>query len=102
MDPLLSGLAHFDTTEDLTKRIRLLFQVLDSDESGSLSFQELADGLRKFRVKPQIKLLPSDWDAMTLNGTMLNEGKELGLFEFADIHNFICHETFRRSPRGAG
>ena len=82
MDPLLAGLAHFDTAEDLTKRIRLLFQVLDSDESGSLSFQELADGLRKFRVKPQIKLLPSDWDAMTLNGTMLNEVQELGLFEF--------------------
>jgi voltage-gated sodium channel len=82
LDPLLAGLAHFDTAEDLTKRIRLLFQVLDSDDSGSLSFQELADGLRKFRVKPRIELSKSDWNAMTLNGSMLNDNQELGLGEF--------------------
>ena len=82
LDPLLAGLAHFDTAEDLTKRMRLFFQVLDSDDSGSLSFQEFADGLRKFRVKPRIELSKSDWNTMTLNGSMLNENQELGLGEF--------------------
>jgi hypothetical protein len=78
----LAGLAHFDTVEDLTKGIRLLFAVLDSDESGSLSFQEMTDGSSKFRVRPQIKLSQSDWDSMTLHGSMLNESKEMGLDEF--------------------
>jgi len=41
IDPLLASLAHFDTSEDLTERIHLLFRVLDGDENGSLSFEEL-------------------------------------------------------------
>ncbi len=82
LDPLLAGLAHFDTAKDLTKRIRLLFEVLDSDESGSLSVREMADGLSKFRVKPHIKLSLFDWDAMTLHGSMFNENKEMGPDEF--------------------
>jgi len=82
LDPLLAGLAHFDTAEDLTQRIRLLFQVLDSDDSGSLSFRELTDGLKKLRVKPRIELSESHWDEMTLDGSLLNEKKELGLGDF--------------------
>jgi hypothetical protein len=56
--------------------------VLDSDESGSLSVREMADGLSKFRVKPQIKLSLFDWDAMILHGSMFNENKEMGPDEF--------------------
>lgn len=34
IDPLLAALAHFDTSEDLSKRIRLLYRVLDVDDNG--------------------------------------------------------------------
>jgi len=47
IDPLLAALAHFDTSEDLSRRIGLLFNVLDIDDSATLSFRELQMGLRK-------------------------------------------------------
>jgi hypothetical protein len=85
IDPLLAGLAHFDTTDDLNKRIHLLFAVLDVDESGHLSFKEMAEGFRKFNVKPIINITLDDWDTMTLNGKMLNEHEEMGPQEFEAV-----------------
>jgi hypothetical protein len=85
IDPLLAGLAHFQTTDDLNKRIHLLFTVLDVDESGQLSFKEMAEGFRKFKIKPQINITLDDWDTMTLNGKMLNEHEEMGPQEFEAV-----------------
>ena len=77
IDPLLSALAHFDTSEDLSKRINLLFRVLDDNDSDGLSFKELQSGLQKFRVSPPINISRDDWDTMTLNGKYLNSDDEV-------------------------
>mmetsp|Transcript_17917 Transcript_17917/g.27702 ORF Transcript_17917/g.27702 Transcript_17917/m.27702 type:complete len:457 (-) Transcript_17917:814-2184(-) len=82
VDPLLAALAHFDTAPDLTHRIRLLFEVLDTDDSKSLSFQELSQGLKKLKVSPVINLSRDDFDSMTLGGALLNSEQEMGLAEF--------------------
>ena len=81
IDPLLAALAHFDTSEDLTERIHLLFRVLDVDENNALSFDELSVGLKKLRVRPEIRLSLHDWDVMT-HAVPLTEGQELCLAEF--------------------
>ena len=85
IDPLLAALAHFDTSEDLTERIRLLFRVLDVDESGSLSFDELALGCSKLRVKPQIRLSPHDWETMTAGIFSEPSQQELDLPQFDEM-----------------
>ena len=85
VDPLLAALAHFDTTEDLVHRIHLLFGVLDTDDSMTLTYEELAAGLKKLRVKPQVQISKDDWDVMTLNGSLLNCEGELGLQEFTQV-----------------
>ncbi len=81
MDPLLAALAHFDTSEDLTQRIHLLFRVLDVDENHALSFDEFSVGLKKLRIHPEIHLSLHDWEVITSMVT-LTEGRELRLPEF--------------------
>jgi len=56
--------------------------VLDTDESHTLTFHELAAGLKKLRVKPQVHISEDDWDVMTVNGSLLNSSGELGEAEF--------------------
>jgi hypothetical protein len=81
IDPLLAALAHFDTSEDLTQRIHLLFRVLDVDENHALSFDEFSVGLKKLRVHPEIRLSLHDWEVIT-SAVTLTEGRELRLPEF--------------------
>ena len=85
IDPLLAALAHFDTSEDLAHRIELLFNCLDTDDSGTITFAELAAGLKKLRVNPQVRVSEDDWDVMTCSGTLLNADEELGPQEFAQV-----------------
>jgi hypothetical protein len=85
IDPLLAALAHFDTSEDLAHRIELLFNCLDMDESRSISYAELASGLKKLRVNPQVRVSEDDWDVMTCSGTITNANGELGPMEFAQV-----------------
>eukprot|EP00961_Rhodomonas_salina_P068715 922496-Rhodomonas_salina.1 len=86
LDPLLGALAHFDTSTDLLKRINLLFEmlwfgggcwtsmrterftfelVLDVDDNGTLSYEEIQQGLKKLRVEPAISLTPDDFENIT-------------------------------------
>jgi hypothetical protein len=77
-----TALAHFDTSQDLTDRIKLLFSVLDTDDSKTLSFKELQLGLRKLKVNPPIRLSDDDWEVMTLSGMMTNSSGELDEVHF--------------------
>ena len=58
LDPLLAALAHFNSNTDLVSRINTLFSVLDIDDSKTLSFTEMRDGLRKLQVPTPILSLP--------------------------------------------
>ena len=85
IDPLLAALAHFDTSADLSARIRLLFSVLDIDDSQTLSFRELQAGLRKLRVNPTINISHDDWDVMTSYGQVTNADGELDQQHFEEV-----------------
>ena len=70
IDRLLESLSHFETSEDLSQNIQLLFQVLDVNDSGTISFTELQNGLAHFTVEPSINISRDDWNSMTENGAI--------------------------------
>ena len=47
LDPLLEKLAHFNTSQDLSNKIHVLYEMLDADDNGTVSYQEMADGLQR-------------------------------------------------------
>lgn len=64
LDPLLKRLAHFNTSADLSSKIQTIYEMLDSDSSGQLTFEEFEEGLKKlthdFEEQDQILSLTSD------------------------------------------
>jgi len=82
IDPLLAALAHFDTSQDLSDRIQTLFKVLDVDENGGMSYQELKVGLTQLKISPPIVINRDDWDSMTCNDTLTSADGSLTLEAF--------------------
>lgn len=74
----MDTIAHYGTAEDLTARIEALFQSLDVDESGKLSFREMWRGLQKLNFRPRIELTLDDFEALTDGGELCNDKGELG------------------------
>eukprot|EP00961_Rhodomonas_salina_P237866 3214968-Rhodomonas_salina.1 len=62
LEPLLESLINFYTKDDLSNRINIMFQMLDTDESQSLSCAELNIGLRKLNLRPPIHLSADDFE----------------------------------------
>ena len=77
LDPLLATLAHFQSPQHLASEIQLLFRLLDVDDSGSLSFHEMQQGLESLPLKPPVVMSIEDWEALTKNGTVLDEDSSL-------------------------
>ena len=72
LDPLLAELVHIDTLHQLNLQLSTLFQLLDVDESGELSFDEMQLGLQAFELRPRIQMSAEDFRQITLDGTLLN------------------------------
>eukprot|EP00293_Proteomonas_sulcata_P007851 CAMPEP_0184297236 /NCGR_PEP_ID=MMETSP1049-20130417/8166_1 /TAXON_ID=77928 /ORGANISM="Proteomonas sulcata, Strain CCMP704" /LENGTH=477 /DNA_ID=CAMNT_0026606871 /DNA_START=30 /DNA_END=1464 /DNA_ORIENTATION=+ len=77
LDPLLEQLSTFDTTQDLTERIKVVYSILDADHGGTLDFTELNEGLRRLKFEPPIALSPEDYDLVTEDRALCNENSEL-------------------------
>jgi len=80
LDPLLEKLAHFNTNDDLTSKIHAIYQMLDADDNGRLSFEEMAEGLRKLThaggYVEQISLTPDEYEVIASKiggGTFLDK-----------------------------
>lgn len=82
LDPLLESLCSFYTNDDLSQRIRDLFEMLDADESNSLSCEELNYGLRKLKFKPPIHLTMDDYEVITEGHMLCNNLGELDAESF--------------------
>jgi hypothetical protein len=67
LDPVLAQVVGFTTSRDLTSKICAIFALLDSDNSGSLSYKELAAGLRRLthKLERPVNITPGDFDAIT-------------------------------------
>lgn len=73
LDPLLAELAQAETLPYLQQQIDTLFRVLDVDESGVISFDEMQLGLQALDVRPRIQLSRQDFLELTRHGAMLGE-----------------------------
>eukprot|EP00292_Cryptomonas_paramecium_P020399 CAMPEP_0113689116 /NCGR_PEP_ID=MMETSP0038_2-20120614/16955_1 /TAXON_ID=2898 /ORGANISM="Cryptomonas paramecium" /LENGTH=178 /DNA_ID=CAMNT_0000610091 /DNA_START=232 /DNA_END=764 /DNA_ORIENTATION=+ /assembly_acc=CAM_ASM_000170 len=81
LDPLLSRLAQFNSSSDLTQKIVDLFLLLDENESGSLSYEEIMMGLDNLEGCA-ITLSLEDLDAITESKALCNANGELDLQSF--------------------
>ena len=66
LDPLLQTLANFSGPHHLTSQISLLFQLMDVDDSGTLTFTEMQRGLESLPLTPPVILSVEDWDSLTM------------------------------------
>jgi hypothetical protein len=82
LDPLLATFAHFQSPQHLESEIHLLFRMLDVDDSGSLSFHEMQQGLESLPLKPPVIMSIEDWEALTMNGSVLDEENCLNIDAF--------------------
>ena len=55
---------------------------MDTDGSGSISFDELCSRLRRLDVNPPVHITMTDFDAVTQNGKLCGKGGEMGPGEF--------------------
>ena len=65
LDPILLQLSTCENSQDLTNRIALLFEVLDVDEGGTVSPEEVVMGLAKLNFTPRIKCTLGDFNDIT-------------------------------------
>lgn len=68
LDALMAELIQVDTHDDLVMQLDMLFDVLDVDASGELSFYEMQLGLQALDVRPRIQITIDDFQAMTIGG----------------------------------
>ena len=86
MDPLLETLTMFSTNEDLSSKIRDLYDRIDVDEGGTVDLSELNAGLKRMNFVPPIHLSLEDFDEMTEQGRLTTKrgpgGEELNAHGF--------------------
>mmetsp|Transcript_59682 Transcript_59682/g.122454 ORF Transcript_59682/g.122454 Transcript_59682/m.122454 type:complete len:990 (-) Transcript_59682:163-3132(-) len=98
LDPLLESLSHYDTTEELSQRIEVLYDTLDGDDSGSLDFNELNLGLRRLKYNPPIHLSTDDFNMVTEGENLCNAQGELDRTSFEavirkQLERYAQHQT---------
>ena len=102
LDPLYQGLVRYRTPRELTVHIRGLFNRLDVDCSGRLSFDEVVRGLRRLPVfkTTGFNFLQEDWEGMVSG--MVQDSLSVTEEEF---HAVLQHQlrlyVFRRLHRTA-
>jgi hypothetical protein len=66
LDPLLATLVNFSSPQHLSSQIGVLFQLMDADDSGTLSLSEVQNGLQSLPLNPPVVLSIEDWDSLTM------------------------------------
>eukprot|EP00960_Hanusia_phi_P054203 762572-Hanusia_phi.AAC.2 len=82
LDPLLASLVHYNTNDDLSERISKLFDYLDKDDSGLLSFKEISNGLRHLDKEHAIHFSYEDFEEITEHFEFCNEDEEISSDNF--------------------
>lgn len=77
IDPLLQTFVNVKSDDEMKKRCSDLFDRLDVDRSGALSWQELYEGLKKMEFKPRINFSQDEYNAITLQHTLCDADGEL-------------------------
>uniref|UniRef100_A0A6U4UL80 EF-hand domain-containing protein n=1 Tax=Hemiselmis andersenii TaxID=464988 RepID=A0A6U4UL80_HEMAN len=99
LDPLLAKLVLHDSSEELSSGIAVLFRTFDTSLNGTISREELSEGLRKLKTEQTIHLSEGDFESMTV-GLLDDEGElEAVAFELMlrrELSNFIQRHMARQ------
>jgi|NorSeaMetagenome_1021524.scaffolds.fasta_scaffold74611_2 Ca2+-binding EF-hand superfamily protein len=68
--------------EALKQLIRQIFQRLNLDQSGQMSFHDMRDGLKRMPFLKPIRLTEQDFEQITLGRTLCNDEGQLELAQF--------------------
>ena len=77
LDPLIGGLLIFANDDDLGRKITEIYERMDVDESGSLSLDELNQGLMHLNLGHKVQLTHDEFWQCAQDGRLLNEEGEL-------------------------
>jgi len=97
LDPLLQQLSMFENSQDLSNRIGLLFEALDTDESGTLSPEEIVIGLNKLDLTPRIKCSLDDFNYFTHDRAICLPDGTLGRVQFEAVLRTQLRDYISRS-----
>ena len=75
IDPILHSLCLCSTTAQLRRRLDVLFEVMDVDESGQVSFEEMVTGLGKMDLL-STELTMDEYECITRGGKFLSDSGE--------------------------
>jgi Ca2+-binding EF-hand superfamily protein len=94
LDPLLESLMNYASDEDLTHKLKSLFQKFDLDEDSVITYQEMYEGLYKLKYEPPIALPLQEYELITqdctVNGDLSFSGFSAVLREQLRL---FCQET---------
>ena len=100
LDPLLESLMNYASDEDLTHKLKSLFQRFDIDEDSVITYQEMYEGLHKLEYQPPIALPLQEYELITGGGMVDGDGC-LSFSAFSAVLReqlkLFCQETI---PKG--
>lgn len=86
LDPLLAMMMHYDDDHDLSRKIDSLYQVLDSDQNGSLGYEELVESFKKIPVGARARARFSSSKAFCLRLFRTHADARLGVSPVLLVH----------------
>jgi len=84
LDPLISTFTTFHSEEQLVYMIDRMYEYLDIDASGSISFEEMKSGLEKLPMEPALRFTHEDYEEFTRNLTYADENGDITKAGFLD------------------
>lgn len=97
LDPLLSELVQVETLDQLNAQLTTLFEVLDVDASGELSFDEIQLGLQAFHLRPRIQITHEDFQLISQHGKLTNADGIMTQAMFCEMMMYQVRDFIGRS-----
>jgi hypothetical protein len=103
LDPLLSVLVQVDTIDELNMHVDSIFEVLDVEGSGEISFEDMQLGLQTMDFSPRIQIDYDDYLTFTQQGRLIvldNDKMLLSTFRqiiHRQLRDFISRQIGRQS-----
>lgn len=75
----------FDSSHQLQKGLDKIFNYLDYNHEGKITFQKAYEGLKKMNVDREIAITEEDWKVLTENGKMCNDDGSMTIVQWERI-----------------
>ena len=103
LEPLMESICFFRSPEDLQSFLWELFAIMDTDDSGTLSFPEFRGGLERMNLNSPIKITPEDWQELTDDENRCNDAGELDWSNFEQLmHAELTQYIYKRMLSSMG